>query len=156
MTKDNIKFSIALDSVYWDKPPVAEFRINGNTVWGPQDITEKTVAEFSVDFEDEKEYQFEMIRSGKTDKQVKFENNEIVKDQLLSVSNVTIDGVDLGNLIYEIDYYPDYPEIWYNQQKEAGNEPISPLRNMTSFGWNGTWKIKFTSPFYLWLLENLY
>jgi len=156
MSKDNIKFLVTLNSEYWDQPPSAEFRINGKTVWGPQEIREKTVADFNVDFEDENEYIFEMIRTGKTDKQVKLENNEIVKDQLLSIENLNIDSVDLGNLIYEIDYYPDYPEIWYNQQKEAGNEPKSPLRNITSFGWNGTWKIKLSSPFYLWLLENLY
>lgn len=156
MPTDNIKFLVTLNSEFWDEPPVAEFRINGKTVWGPQGIKEKTVADFTVEFEDENEYTFELVRSGKTDKQVLMKDGEIVKDQLLSVENLNIDKVDIGNLMYEIDYYPDYPEQWFKQQKEAGNEPESPLRNITSFGWNGTWKLKVTSPFYLWLLENLY
>jgi hypothetical protein len=156
MIRDNIKFLLTLDSEYWDQPPVAECRINGNTVWGPQQITKGTVANFDVEFEHDKEYTFELVRSGKTDDQVKTENNVIVKDQLLSVKNLNIDGVDLGNIIYEIEYYPEYPTLWYNQQKEAGNEPASALKNITTFGWNGSWKLKVTSPFYLWLLENLY
>ena len=33
---------------------------------------------------------------------------------------------------------------------------IALIKEATRLGHNGTWEFKFSSPFYLWLLENLY
>jgi hypothetical protein len=84
------------------------------------------------------------------------ENNQIIKDQLLFIKSIEIDEIDLGGLVYEGVYYPQYSEPWASEQKQAGKElPVS-FKNVTSMGHNGRWELGFTSPFYMWLLENLY
>ena len=42
------------------------------------------------------------------------------------------------------------------EQKDAGIDLKESFKNVTRMGHNGTWTFKFGSPFYMWLLENLY
>ena len=53
-------------------------------------------------------------------------------------------------------YTPKYPEPWATQQAESGKELREAFTNVTQMGHNGEWKFTFTTPFYMWLLENLY
>ena len=53
-------------------------------------------------------------------------------------------------------YKPEYPEPWATQQTKIGNKLPETLKNVTKMGHNGTWTFTFDSPFYMWLLENLY
>ena len=96
-------------------------------------------------------------RSGKTNNQTIInEKGDILKDQLLHIKHITIDEIDIGALVYEGVYTPEYPEPWATQQRQSGNELKESFKNVTQMGFNGEWKFKFTSPFYMWLLENLY
>ena len=77
------------------------------------------------------------------------ENNEISKDMLLNINDIEIDDVSLSNLIWiKSDYHLDQP------QNFKGNV-INRLPNCVNLGWNGTYKMQFESPFYIWLLENI-
>jgi hypothetical protein len=58
--------------------------------------------------------------------------------------------------VYEGVYTPEYPEPWASQQRAAGHELEKSFNKVTFMGHNGKWKLKFASPFYMWLLENLY
>ena len=49
-----------------------------------------------------------------------------------------------------------YPEPWATQQRKDGVELRKSFNNVTQMGHNGEWKFTFSSPFYMWLLENLY
>jgi hypothetical protein len=84
------------------------------------------------------------------------EKGDILKDQMLHIKSIEIDEIDIGALVYEGVYTPEYPEPWATQQREAGNELQSSFKNVTKMGHNGEWKFTFNSPFYMWLLENLY
>ena len=126
-----------------------------------QDITstedEPTLIEFETDLEEGKDYQLIIKRSGKTNNQTIInEKGDILKDQLLHIKHITIDEIDIGALVYEGVYTPEYPEPWATQQRQSGNELKESFKNVTQMGFNGEWKFKFTSPFYMWLLENLY
>ena len=77
-------------------------------------------------------------------------------DQLLHIKSIEIDGIDIGSLVYEGTYRPDYPEPWATQQRESGLDLPETFKNVTEMGHNGTWTFKYSSPFYMWLLENLY
>ena len=96
-------------------------------------------------------------RSGKGKNQTVInEKGDILKDQLLHIKSMEIDEIDIGALVYEGVYTPEYPEPWATQQCEAGRELPESFKNVTNMGHNGEWKFKFASPFYMWLLENLY
>jgi len=159
MATENLKFKIQLYAQYWDKPPIAEILVGDQSKF-KQEITgteqNPNLIEFFHELEEGQEYKFVIYRSNKDDSQTIVENNQIIKDQLLFIKSIEIDEIDLGGLIYEGIYYPQYPELWSSQQIAAGNTLSESIKNVTSMGHNGRWELGFTSPFYMWLLENLY
>jgi len=83
-------------------------------------------------------------------------NGNIIEDLLLNIESIEIDEIDLGSLLWSAsDYKPIYPESYKLKIAEAGQElPVS-VKNCVNLGWNGQWILPFTSPFYIWLLENI-
>lgn len=160
MATEKLKIKLELWATMWDKPPVAEILISGKQYY-KGDITstedKPTLIEFDVDLEEDKSYDLVINRSGKSNSQTAInEKGDILKDQLLHIKKIEIDDIDLGTLIFTGVYTPQYLEPWATQQREAGNELRESFTNVTQMGFNGTWKFTFQSPFYMWLLENLY
>jgi len=160
MATEKLKFKLELYATMWDKPPVAEILINDKSYF-KQEITstedKPTLIEFEHECEEGKDYELIIKRSGKDKSQtVVNEKGDLLKDQLLHIKNIEIDEIDVGALVYEGVYTPEYPEPWASQQRESGTELRESFKNVTAMGHNGTWRFKFTSPFYMWLLENLY
>lgn len=74
------------------------------------------------------------------------ETGEILQDVMLNISDIAIDDLDItavviNKSVYEHDFNGSQPRI---QDQFFGN-----------MGCNGVVKFEFTTPFYLWLLENL-
>ena len=160
MPTERLKFKLELYATYWDKPPIAEILINGESQYRSEiKGTEKdpTVIEFEKELTEGEKYNLVISRSGKDTKQT-LVNAEggIEKDQLLHIKSIEIDEIDIGALVYEGVYTPEYPEPWHTQQVSAGNTPEKSFKNVTVIGHNGTWTLSIGSPFYMWLLENLY
>ena len=160
MGTEKLKFKLELYSTMWDKPPHVEIFVNDHKhhegdITGSEDAPD--MIEFEHDLKEGEEYNFIIKRSGKGKNQtVVNEKGDILKDQLLNIKSLEIDEINIGGLIFEGVYTPVYPEPWATQQREAGNELQSSLKNVTKMGHNGEWKFTFNSPFYMWLLENLY
>ena len=186
MEREKLKFKIRLYSSYWDKPPIAEIQINKtnkiitdvnkknlfdyesnkpilNTEnsYFNEEITHTENEPITITFEHELEhdvsYDLVIKRSGKDKGQtVVNEKGDLLKDQILHIRDITIDEIDIGALVYEGKYRPEYPEPWASQQAKAGNKLPEIIKNSPDLGHNGTWTLTFNSPFYMWLLENLY
>lgn len=77
------------------------------------------------------------------------ETGKIVDDLYLMVEKIEIDGIDLGDRILENSLYT------LDQTTEFNGAQINQLSSHNCLTWNGTWTVTFSSPFYLWLLENL-
>jgi len=156
---EKLKFKLELWGEYWDKPPIAEILINDQSHY-QSEITgtegKPTLIEFQHTLEEGEKYILKILRSGKDRRQTVVENNKIIKDQLLHIKNIEIDEIDIGSLVYEGVYIPEYPEPWATQQRDAGIELPKSFKNVTNMGHNGSWSLQFESPFYMWLLENLY
>ena len=160
MATEKLKFKLELFATMWDKPPHAEIMI-GDKSYFAGDITgtkdEPDVIEFEQELEEGNVYELIIKISGKIKNQTVInDKGDILKDQLLHIKGIEIDEIDIGALVYEGVYTPQYPEPWATQQREAGVELRESFKNVTQMGHNGTWRFKFTSPFYMWLLENLY
>jgi|TARA_B100001094_G_C17949379_1_gene679722 hypothetical protein len=160
MATEKLKFKIELYATMWNSPPHAEVLINNISCF-KGDITslekEPTIIEFEQEFEEGKDYNLIIKRSGKHNSHtVVNEKGDILKDQLLHIKNIEIDEIDIGALVYQGVYTPEYPQPWATQQKEDGNELPRSFKSVTRMGHNGEWKLGFASPFYMWLLENLY
>ena len=160
MATEKLKFKLKLYATMWDKPPVAdicmdETSISKKEITGTE--TNPDVIEFEHELEDDKHYNLVIKRSGKNSGQTVInEKGDILKDQLLHIKSIEIDEIDIGSLVYEGIYTPEYPEPWATQQREAGNELQESFKNVVKMGHNGEWSFRFGSPFYMWLLENLY
>ena len=159
MATEKLKFKLELYATMWDKPPIADIKINEKSYF-KEEITgtndKPTIIEFEHELEENKSYNFIIDRLGKDKKQTIVEDGKIVKDQLLHIKSIEIDEIDLSSLVYNGVYKPNYPEPWASQQAKAGNKLPETFKNVTQIGHNGTWTFSFTSPFYMWLLENLY
>jgi hypothetical protein len=159
MSIEKLKFKLELYSTYWDKTPRAEILINSHSHFN-QTITgtekEPTVIEFEHELTEGEQYSLIIERSGKDIRQTVVENGQIVKDQLLHIKSIEIDEIEIGALVYSGLYTPRYPEPWASQQRQLGNALPKSFKNVTTIGHNGRWELGFTSPFYMWLLENLY
>ena len=159
MATEKLKFKLELYATWWNKPPIANIKINEKSYF-KEEITstndKPTIIEFEHELEEGKSYSLIIDRLGKDASQCKVKDGKIVKDQLLHIKSIEIDEIDIGGLVYEGVYKPAYPEPWATQQIKAGNKLPETLKNVTKIGHNGTWTFTFSSPFYIWLLENLY
>jgi len=160
MATEKLKFKLELYATMWDQPPHAEIFISDHRhfdgdITGTEDKPQ--IIEFEHELTEGKEFEIVIKRSGKGKNQtVLDQKGTIIKDQLLHIKRIEIDEIDIGVLVYEGVYTPYYPEPWATQQRESGNDLRDSFKNVTQMGFEGTWRLKFESPFYMWLLENLY
>jgi hypothetical protein len=160
MATEKLKFKLELYATMWDRPPHAEILINDKShftgdITGTED--KPNIIEFEHELAEGSEHFLTIKRSNKTTNQTTLnEKGGILKDQVLHIKHMEIDDIDTGALVYEGLYIPHYPEPWATQQKEAGIELPETFKNVVAMGHNGEWRFTFASPFYMWLLENLY
>ena len=100
-----------------------------------------------VDDNTPRDHLLEIILSGKCPEHTKLDaEGAIVQDRLLIVEDISLDQVSLGQILHEKAVYcHDY----------NGTKPMVDGRFYGEMGCNGTVKLSFTSPIYLWLLENM-
>ena len=82
----------------------------------------------------------------------------IVKDALITVENFKIDDIDISSILthFPNQLYSDVPtNIIQYCHDFNGTQPAVVDRFHGSLGCNGTVTLKFTTPIYLWLLENM-
>jgi len=159
MASEKLKFKIELYATYWNKPPSAEIVCEDRHFVGGITGTEDkpTVIEFTQQFQAGQKAELIIHRAGKEKGQTVVDNDgNVIKDQLLHIKSIEIDDINIGALVYEGVYTPDYAEPWATQQKQMGVELPKTLKNVVAMGHNGEWRFSFSSPFYMWLLENLY
>ncbi len=147
---EKLSFKITLDSEYHDfqkEPP--EFRISVNSTVIEQDFcTKETTIEFDFDCDASNTLRISLLNKSIHDI-ILGEDGLPEKNKLLHIRNITIDDVDITTLAAMIsEYYPN--DEWY-----ANSGLPNPMRTCMDLGWNGDWRIEFTTPFYVWLLSNL-
>ena len=160
MATEKLKFKLELYATMWDKPPHAEILINDKSHFASEitsDEKDPTVIEFEHELTEGNDYSLIIKRTGKGKNQTLInDKGDILKDQMLHIKHIEIDEIDIGALVYEGVYTPEYQEPWASQQREAGTDLKESFKNVTQMGHNGEWRLTFSSPFYMWLLDNLY
>ena len=72
---------------------------------------------------------------------------------MLHIKSIEIDEIDIGALVYEGVYTPEYPEPWASQQLILGKNLEKILKGTRILGHNGNWTFKFRSPFYQYIIN---
>jgi len=143
---ESLKFKIGLSGTYWGKTPRYSVWLNKIKHYSDE-ITEPSDQIFYLEFQAECTEDSENIleirleNKEESDTVQNEERTEILKDMLLNIHSIEIDEIAMDHLIWSKSLFlPD-----------DSSRPI--LDNCVNLGWNGAYTFKFTSPFYLWLLE---
>ena len=125
----------------------------GMEIWlDDQQIFETLHVDSTVEFQttfndDDGEHELRFIMKNKTSDQTQLdESGEILKDACLTIKDVAFEGIELGHMFIEQTSYTHD----FNGTKAKVTEKF-----YGSMGCNGTVRLKFTTPVYLWLLENM-
>lgn len=104
--------------------------------------------EFKYDFtEDDNNHELRVLMKNKTHEHTKLnEDGNITTDARLTVSNLAFDGIALEQLFLEKAAYTHD----FNGTKSEIKDKF-----YGEMGCNGVVSLQFTSPIYLWLLENM-
>ena len=145
---ETLKFRIGVSGSYWDKKPAYSVTVDGveqacAVIAADTGVVE--YAEFTLAVAEDSPHLLEIKLLNKTDDDVvqSQDQTEIVKDMLLNIESISIDDIELG-------------QIKWDQSEFVAEDPVRPtLKNCVNLGWNGSYQLKFSSPFYLWLLEKM-
>ena len=99
-------------------------------------------------FPDEKidPHVLEFELSGKLPEHTILENGKIISDRLLEIKNIVFDNVVVDHLVFD--------QAVYTHDFNGSAEPAE-HKFYGQLGCNGTVRFRFTSPTYIWLLENM-
>lgn len=157
--KETLHFKIGLSGSSARKQPEFKISVNGNKqvhdrLKGATNETE--YFDFDLEIaEGENFIEIELLNKGFGDTTVDQDGN-ILDDLLLNIDSIEIDEIDLGSLKWTLsDYQPVYPERYKAEVFRRGDNLPDSVKNCVNLGWNGKWVLPFTSPFYIWLLENI-
>ena len=109
-------------------------------------VNKATPVSLEID-DDEAEHEFKFVMKHKTQEHTVVDNDgNITKDAMLSIANVTFDNIKLGHLFVE--------QSVYHHSFNGSQAPIED-QFFGDMGCNGHVSLRFTTPIYLWLLENM-
>ena len=145
---ETLKFRIGVSGSYWNKKPAYSVSVDGveqacAIIAADTGVVE--YAEFTLAVIEDSPHLLEIKLLNKTDDDVveSQDKTEIVKDMLLNIESISIDDIELG-------------QIKWDQSEFVAEDPDRPtLKNCVNLGWNVIYQLKFSSPFYLWLLEKM-
>lgn len=121
--------------------------LDGQTVWRGDPVT--SPGEIIYNFIDDEGAEHTLILelSGKTQNHTRIDHSgNIIEDLLVLANTLTIDNINIDKQFWELaEYRHDF----------NGTAAPTTEKFYGTMGCNGTVTMKFTSPFYIWLLENL-
>lgn len=147
MDFETIDFVIVLSSKHWNKYPEFSVWFDDELIVRDQHVFDTHTIKFTREVA-KGEHAIKIRLENKTIHDTEIKDGEIVNDMLINIDDISIDDISLGNLIWTAEYHLDQPQ-------EYQGKTITHLDHCVNLGWNGTYSLKFTSPFYIWLLEKL-
>ena len=148
MEQESLEFAVTVSGTYWSKKPQFSIWLNNKVVIQTEISSESPQTHKFTHTVDEGEQTLRIKLENKTVADTQIINGEVANDMLLNIDDISIDNISLGQLLWNAEYLLDKP------QQYNGKE-ITQIDNCVNLGWNGSDILKFSSPFYIWLLEKL-
>jgi hypothetical protein len=97
--------------------------------------------------DDDGEHEFKFVMKNKTPEHTVIDDNgNITKDAMLSIANIAFDDIKLGQVFVD--------QSVYHHSFNGSQAPVED-KFYGDMGCNGHVSLRFTTPIYLWLLENM-
>ena len=123
-----------------------EIWLDDQQIYNQSQITGKQIFEYEMSDEDA-EHELRFVMKNKTADHTKInETGGIVKDARLIIDELEFDDIPLGHMLVEKAMYTHN----FNGTADEIQEKF-----YGEMGCNGTVSLKFSTPMYLWLLENM-
>jgi len=140
---ETLKFKAVIDSDYFNLPPNLKIHYDGNVI-ADFPVVKETIIEKEITVEDDKEYKLNFTLYNKSKYDTVVEDGKIIKDTVVKIKQVELDDVDITHML------PTDQEKFYYKHDSGQVDAF-----YDTMGVNGTSTVKFTTPFYVWLLETL-
>ena len=156
MSKKKMKIDITLQADFWNKSPLILVKLDNRIIKEFNNFVnnQRTNISFDVELADGG-HQLIIERLNKSTSDTVIEDSKIIKESTINVVDVVIDNISIEPLLDKAVFYPLYPEPWFSQQKQIGNEPPSKYEYCRTLSHNGKWELNFTSPIHVWFFQNI-
>ena len=143
---DSTKISCTVASTDYQCPLGMEVWLDSQQLFNSDHVAESMDLEWPI-VDDEAEHELRFVMKNKTIDHTQVDaQGTITQDARLIVQNVCFDEIALGQLFIDhTEYTHDF----------NGTQPMTTVKFYGEMGCNGTVSLKFRTPIYLWLLENM-
>jgi len=142
----NIKFR--LEPEWFNNAPKIKVAVNDQILLDVE-LGTRLEYEQTVELSDEGNHQLTFTLYNKTKYDTVVKDGVIEKDTLIKISNIELEDIDLTSMLSL------NKELFYYEHDNNGTTQLEKHTLYDTLGCNGTATINFTTPFYVWLLENL-
>jgi hypothetical protein len=151
MTVEKLQIKLGISGTFWDRRPEYRVSFNGTPVAHAHiqaNSGDTEYIEFPVEYTtDQAVLTVGLLNKRPTDTVENADKTGILQDMTLDIVALEIDDINMMPMLHGVcEYRPEYPDHY------SGD---AVLTQCVTLGWNGVWSMTWTSPFYLWLLENL-
>lgn len=141
-----IPITFDLASTDYTAELVFEVLFNDTVVFATEHVAQPTAVEFAI-ADNEGEHELKFVLKNKIHAHTTIDDRgNITSDAMLSIANFTIDEIKLGHMFFEQTCY---------HHDTNGSQLLAEHKFFGAMGCNGYVSMKFSTPIYLWLLENM-
>jgi hypothetical protein len=147
---EQINFKINLNgNPCGDRWPACRVLVNDDVKFDGE-IQGKTLVEFDVDIEDDSENKLVIDYYNKDYRKdvILVANDMPYVDKTIDIDNILVEDIDLGQIPYNTGVVEVYEDMYPSDLPRIRKEDAV-------LSWNSTWTMTFSSPVYIWLLENM-
>jgi hypothetical protein len=150
---EKLEIKLGISGTYWSKCPDFVISLNGKelksgTISTPSDTVE--YYSFSCELEEQQHVLgVRLLNKEMTDTVQNEDKSAILKDLVLNIVSIEIDEIEVGKCKWDTSAYVlDAPVDYHGQT-------VTELTRCVNLGFNGEYQFKFSTPYYVWLLENM-
>jgi hypothetical protein len=127
-------------------PLTVTVHLDQTVIFGPTIVADLVPVHIALE-DDAADHELKITLSGKTADHTKLDDhNNIVKDAVIEIANIKLDDIDIQQLFVDKSVY---------HHNTNNTTDWTQDRFYGIMGCNGTVSMKFSTPSYLWLLENM-
>ena len=146
---DRLHVKLGISGTWWREPTKYQILFNDVMVFdgvsGASDVIR--YHEFDVDQQGPAVLSVRLVNKTAADTVETADKTGILKDMLLNIHDLEIDGISVTGILHsQSKYQPNEPVLFNGVMTQEISECLN-------LGWNGTWSLTWTDPFFVWLLD---
>ena len=145
---ETVKVKFTLEPTWFNNAPKIKVAINNDILLDTQ-LEEKLDFEQAVELNEDSSHQLTFTLYNKTANDTVLEDGIIKQDTLVKLSQLQIENANLT------DTMSLNKDVFYYEHDTNGTAQLEKHQLYNTLGCNGTATINFSTPFYIWSLENL-